>query len=179
MSSGVSPALAAGAPSAGRFPPAYSVHALNEQEVCVGVDMLAWLASTQRMPGLQASQQAQGVCVEPIPEEVAAGYDAPFPGEEHLIAMRQFAALIPLRPDDEGAVLNRATWKALSSFERPWLTVYGDSDPATGGWDAIYQERIPGAAGQPHVTLPDAGHFLAEDRPAELAEILLSFMGGR
>jgi len=161
---------------AGRLPPSYSVHALNDEEMCIGVDMLEWLATSQRMNGLTASQSALGLCVEPVPDEVAVGYDAPFPDEDHMVALRQFAMLIPLRPEDEGAVRNRETWEALASFHKPFLTVYGDSDPCTGGWDAIYQERIPGAKGQPHVTLKGAGHFLGEDRPNEFADLAVAFI---
>ena len=160
---------------AGRFPPGYSVHALNENEMCVGTDMLAWLARTQRMPGLKASQSLRGLCVQPASQEVEVGYDAPFPDEDHMVALRQFAMLIPLRLDDEGAIRNRQTWKALSTFEKPLLTIYGDSDPTTEGWGAIYQERVPGAKGQPHVRLEGAGHFLGEDRPKQFAELTLAF----
>ena len=161
---------------AGRFPRGYSVHALGDEEMCIGADMLAWLARSQRMNGLTASQSALGLCVEPVPDEVAVGYDAPFPDEDHMVALRQFAMLIPLRLADEGAVRNRETWKVLSSFDKPFLTVYGDSDPCTGGWDAIYQERIPGAQGQRHITLEGAGHFLGEDRPKQFAELALDFI---
>ena len=160
---------------AGRLPPGYSVHAINDDEVCVGKDMLAWIARSQRMKGFKASQSLR-LCTERAPAEVEAGYDAPFPDEEHMVACRMFAMLIPLRPDDEAAVLNRQTWRALATFDKPWLTVFGDSDPCTGGWDRIYQERVPGARDQPHVTLEGAGHFLGEDRPKELGEITLDFI---
>ena len=86
--------------------------------------------------------------------------------------------LIPLRPADEGAIRNRATWEALSQFRKPFLTVYGDCDPCTGGWDAIFQERVPGAKHQAHVTLAGAGHFLGEDRPKEFSELALAFIRG-
>ena len=160
----------------GRMPRRYSVHALNDEEMCIGVDMLEWLATSQRVSGFRAGYSARELCVEPLSDAVAAGYDAPFPDEEHMVAVRQFAMLIPLRLEDEGAVRNRETWRALASFEKPFMTVYGDSDPCTGGWDKIYQERIPGAKGQRHVTLEGAGHFLGEDRPKEFAELTLDFI---
>ena len=160
---------------AGRLPPSFSVHALNDREVCIGEGMLDWIARSQRMPGITASDSVLGMHANVSPE-VAAAYDAPFPDETHMVALRQFAMLIPLRPADEGAVRNRQTWKALSTFRRPFLTLYGDSDPCTGGWDAIFQERVPGASGQSHVTFAGAGHFLGEDRPKEFAEAVLGFM---
>ena len=161
---------------AGRMSRGYSVHALSDEEMCIGVDMLEWLATSQRVNGFKAGHSARELCVELLSDQVAAGYDAPFPDEDHMVAVRQFAMLIPLRPEDEGAVRNRQTWKALSSFRKPFVTVYGDSDPCTGGWDTIYQERIPGATGQRHATLEGAGHFLTEDRPKEFAELALDFV---
>jgi haloalkane dehalogenase len=160
----------------GRLAPGFSVHALNDREMCVGVDMLAWLAQSQRVPGIRASSLVQGMHTA-MPNDIAAAYDAPFPAESHMAAVRQFAMLIPLHPADEGAARNRKTWQALSKFRKPFLTVFGDSDPCTGGWDAIFQERIPGANHQPHATLPGAGHFLGEDRPNEFADLTLAFIG--
>jgi haloalkane dehalogenase len=160
---------------AGRLPPTYSVHALNEDEVCVGKDMLAWLARSQRMPGIKASDTVLGYLGD-VSADVGLAYDAPFPDEEHMVALRQFAMLIPLRPEDEGAILNLETWKALSDFKKPFLTIYGDSDPCTGGWDALFQERVPGAKGQPHLTLEGAKHFLGEDRPNEVIKATLDFI---
>jgi len=40
----------------------------------------------------------------------------------------------------------------------------------------VLQQRIPGAAGQPHLTLDRAGHFLQEDQAARLAEIINDFI---
>jgi haloalkane dehalogenase len=47
------------------------------------------------------------------------------------------------------------------------------------GGEKIFQRRIPGAAGQPHVTIPEAGHFLQEDQGEALARVLADFVGGR
>ena len=58
--------------------------------------------------------------------------------------MRQFPILIPVTQDDPGAAINRATWAALEKFDGPFLTLFGDSDPPTRGWDKIFQERRPG-----------------------------------
>ena len=37
------------------------------------------------------------------------------------------------------------------------------------GVDKVFQKLIPGAAGQPHTILSDAGHFLQEDVGPDLA----------
>jgi pimeloyl-ACP methyl ester carboxylesterase len=35
---------------------------------------------------------------------------------------------------------------------------------------------VPGAAGQRHTTITDAGHFVTEDKPREFADILNGFV---
>jgi haloalkane dehalogenase len=46
----------------------------------------------------------------------------------------------------------------------------------TAGGDRPFRERVPGAADQPHTTIVGAGHFLQEDRPAELASLINTFI---
>ena len=64
-----------------------------------------------------------------------------------------------------------------SAFDRPFLTAFSDSatrsPPAA---TASSSERIPGAAGQPHTTIEGGGHFLQEDRGAELAEVVVDLI---
>ena len=53
------------------------------------------------------------------------------------------------------------------------MTCFSDADPVTAGGDLILQKLIKGAQGQPHVTIQGGGHFLQEDKPAELSEVVL------
>jgi haloalkane dehalogenase len=57
-------------------------------------------------------------------------------------------------------------------FDRPFVTAYSDGDPATRGWESVFQERVPGARGRRHVTIAGAGHFVQEDAGPELAHIV-------
>jgi hypothetical protein len=43
----------------------------------------------------------------------------------------------------------------------------------TRGGEGVFQRRVPGAAGQPHITIAGAGHFLQEDAGEELARALV------
>ncbi len=56
------------------------------------------------------------------------------------------------------------------------LTAFSDSDPVTKGGERIFQARVPGAKGQAHVTIAGGGHFLQEDKPAEIAALLDGFI---
>jgi haloalkane dehalogenase len=40
----------------------------------------------------------------------------------------------------------------------------------------VLRDRIPGAAGQLHTTIRDAGHFLQEDTGEELAKVVADFV---
>ena len=117
-----------------------------------------------------------GGCATPLPVEVIAAYDAPFPEERFKAGARQFPLLVPARPDDPASEPNRAAWKVLERWERPFLTAFSDSDPITAGGDRVLQARIPGAQGQPHTTIAGGGHFLQEDRGAELAGVVVDFI---
>lgn len=111
-----------------------------------------------------------------LPDEVAAAYDAPFPDDSYKEGARIFPSLVPTTPDDPSSAANRKAWEVLSAFKKPFLTAFSDGDPITRGGEYIFQTRIPGAKGQPHTTIKGAGHFLQEDKGAEFAEAIVSFM---
>jgi haloalkane dehalogenase len=64
----------------------------------------------------------------------------------------------------------------LEQWQKPFLTAYSDGDPATRGWDRVFQQRVPGAHGQDHVTITGAGHFVQEQRGEELGGIIAGFV---
>jgi len=137
---------------------------------------LAWRTFSQETPTFPVGRIVAGGCITPMPDEVAAAYDAPFPDEPYKEGARQFPLLVPTTPDDPGAVDNRAAWPALEQWEKPFLTAFSDSDPITRGADRVLRERIPGTHGQPHTTIEGAGHFLQEDKGEELARVLVDWL---
>ncbi len=140
---------------------------------------LAWRRFSQEVPSLPVGRIVAGGCATPLAAEAIAAYDAPFPDERYKAGARQFPLLVPIAPDDPAAPANRAAWRSLERFTRPFLTAFSDGDPITRGADRILQARIPGAAGQPHVTIRGGGHFLQEDRGEELARVVIDFAAGR
>jgi haloalkane dehalogenase len=137
---------------------------------------LQWREFSQSVPEFSTGNIVGSVCMPPLTPEVAAAYDAPFPDERYKAGPRQFPVLVPMSPDDPASAPNRAAWERLRTYKRPFLTAFGDQDPITRGGDALFQSAIPGAAGQPHVNLARAGHFLQEDAGEEVAEILAAFI---
>jgi haloalkane dehalogenase len=68
--------------------------------------------------------------------------------------------------------------EVLRSWHKPFLTAYSDGDPATCGWETVFQEQVPGAAGIDHVTIRGAGHFLQETHGHELGQVIARFVAG-
>ena len=64
----------------------------------------------------------------------------------------------------------------LSGLKLPVLTCFGADDKIMAGVEKVFQKQMPGAEGQPHVVLPDAGHFLQEDVGPELARRIIAFV---
>lgn len=109
-------------------------------------------------------------------EEQVAGYHAPYPDPALTIGSRAFTQLLPTRPDNPMYPANYEAWKTLDDWHRPVLTIFSDHDTvAPNGWEMIV-DRVPGAAGQPHVILEGGGHFLQEDIPDAYNEALLSWL---
>jgi haloalkane dehalogenase len=131
---------------------------------------LAWQRFAQTAPQFQVGRIISNGTATELPPEVVAAYDAPFPDDSYKAGARAFPALVPTRPDDPASDANRAAWKALASWRKPFLTAFSDGDPITGGGDRIFRKLVPGAEGMPHTTLRGGGHFLQEDVGPSLAE---------
>ena len=131
----------------------------------------AWLNFSQSVPTLPIGFILNGGCLRDLsPEEIAA-YEAPFPDESYKEGARQFPKLVPITPNHASIAENQAAWKVLERFDKPFVTAFSDGDAVTRGGEAAFQARVPGARGQPHVTL-HGGHFLQEDSPAEITAVL-------
>jgi len=137
---------------------------------------LAWQRYSQETPEFDAGRIVNGGCATDLAPEVVAAYDAPFPEDRFKAGARQFPVLVPTSPDDPAVPANRRAWEVLERWRRPFLTAFSDGDPITRGGDRVLQDRIPGAAGQPHTTIAGAAHFLQEDRGEELAGAVARFV---
>ena len=130
-----------------------------------------WLQFSQSVPVFPVGEIIDKGAIRPLSVAEKAAYDAPFPDETYKAGARRFPALVPLTPDHPSVDENKAAWKVLETFEKPFLTAFSDGDAITRGGEKIFQERIQGAKDQPHVTL-HGGHFLQEDCPSEIAELI-------
>ncbi len=137
---------------------------------------LNWQKFSQEAEHFPVGAIINGGCATDLSPEVIAAYDAPFPDDSFKAGARIFPTLVPTSLDDAASADNIAAWEVLERFDRPVLTAFSDADPITKGGFAPFQERIPGAKGQPHTTTEGGGHFLQEDRGPELAKTIVDFI---
>lgn len=136
----------------------------------------AWIETCRTSDDLPAAELVAGASVRRPSQDVLAGYDAPFPEPADKAGMLQITCGIPVDESAEGLAANRAAWRVLENWTKPFLTAFSDGDPSTAAWADVFRRRIPGAAGQPHTVIPDAGHFVQEEQGAALAATLLAFL---
>ncbi len=135
-----------------------------------------WQKFSQTSPHFPIGQLIQGATVTTLTDDVVAAYDAPFPDDSYKAGARIFPTLVPTTPDDPAAPANRKAWEVLQKWEKPFLTCFSDSDPVTKGGERALQSLIPGTKGQPHVMIEGGGHFLQEDKGAELGALVVDFI---
>lgn len=131
-----------------------------------------WVAATASAEDLPVGDTVAAVCVNPLPDAVHGAYDVPFPEPRYKAGPLEFPSLIPIREDMPGTTENRATWRVLETWEKPFVTAFSDSDPSTAAWAEVFCRRVPGARGQAHPVIAGAGHFLQEEQGPVLAEVV-------
>lgn len=141
-----------------------------------GEAFLKWQAFSQSTPVFAVGMIVAGGCATPLPPDVIAAYDAPFPDESYKEGARQFPTLVPVSPNDPASAPNRKAWETLATFSKPFLTAFSDKDPITKAAGPILRKLIPGCEGQPHTTIENGGHFLQEDQGETLARVVVDFM---
>lgn len=108
-------------------------------------------------------------------EEVAA-YDAPFPEPSYQMGPRAMPSLVPTLPDNPSLPQQLTAWTAFSEWTKPVLCIATDNDPVTREALETFKSKVPGARGQPHITIEGGGHFLQESRGVMFAKIIAGFV---
>ncbi|WP_419321027.1 haloalkane dehalogenase [Caulobacter sp. ErkDOM-E] len=157
------------------FPERFAAVCVGNTGLPVGTGMSegfkAWLEFSQNTPVMPIGLIVNMGTGRELSQAEIAAYDAPFPDETFKEGARQFPTLVPVTPEHGSVAQNKAAWDVLEAFNKPFLTAFSDGDAVTKGGEAIFQAKVPGAAGQPHVIV-SGGHFLQEDCPEALTELL-------
>jgi len=138
-----------------------------------------WLAFSKLVPKLPVGWLISKGCVKGLTDAEKRAYDAPFPDESYKAGARVFPTLVPISDAHPSVAENKQAWAKLERFDKPFITAFSDRDPITRGGDKVLQARIPGTEGQPHATIRGAGHFLQEDKPADLAALIDAMIARR
>ena len=138
---------------------------------------IKWQKFSQRVEEFPVEFVMQGATTTELTPSVLAGYRAPFPDETYTAGAKIFPTLVPTTPDDPESQNNRDAWQnVFSNWQKPLLTLFGDSDPVTKGGDRVFQKLVPGSKEQDHTTIEGGGHFIQEDRGPELAKHIIQFI---
>jgi tRNA(adenine34) deaminase len=147
--------------------------ALGTGDVPLSPGFLAWREMCRTKPDFDVARMfARG-----NPHMSAAeceAYNAPFPDRGHRAALRAFPAMVPDRPDADGAAVSR---EAREFWRMQWN---GRTLMAIGGLDPVLGEPVMNAlradirnCPEPMV-LPHAGHFVQE-HGAEIARAAVGY----
>ena len=114
-------------------------------------------------------------CVQPLDPGVEAAYSAPWPTPESKAGVLAFPELVPTEPEHPNTEPMLRVREALGRWEKPALVLFSDSDPIFSPRAAeLLAAHIPGAIGPEIVA--GAGHFLQEDKGAEIGARIARFV---
>jgi haloalkane dehalogenase len=134
---------------------------------------LRWQEFSRTTPDFDTGFMLQASTITELTSEEVAAYDAPFPDDKYQSGARIFPSLVPTVSDDPASEANRAAWRVLEQWTKPFICCFSDSDPVTAGGDQLFLKKVPGSVGQPHVTIKNAHHFFQEDAAPQLAQIVI------
>ena len=113
--------------------------------------------------------------VQPMDDEVEEAYSAPWAVPESKAGILAFPDLVPISPEHPDTPAHLAVREKLGRWEKPALVLFGDSDPIFSPRVAErIAQHIPGALEAEIVE--GAGHFLQEDKGAEIGRRIAAFV---
>ncbi len=129
----------------------------------------------ERTDDLPVSMLVRNACARGMDDDVAAAYDAPFPGAEYKAGARSFPLMLPTSPEMPGAAEGRRVLEAMRGDERPKLCLWADSDPVIPF--AVGERFAAAINADPPEKIENASHFLQEDAGPELGRRIADWLG--
>jgi haloalkane dehalogenase len=138
---------------------------------------MAWRNFAERNPDLPVGFVIKSATATEVPEDVIAAYEAPWPDERSKAGVAAFPLLVPVSQNDPGVAEMNAVRERLSSWDKPALVCFSDSDPIfTPKAGQRFVDLIPGA--HDLCVIEGAAHFLQEDKGEEIARRIIEFVEG-
>jgi haloalkane dehalogenase len=136
---------------------------------------LAWRSFVESHPDLPVAAVMANSAVTPWDAAVLAGYEAPFPSQEHKVGAWRLPLIVPLSENDPGAAEMSRVRERLAAWDRPAQVLFSTADPIfsvrTG---ERFASLIPGAT---HAeTIDGAGHFLQEEAGEQVGAAIAAFL---
>lgn len=126
----------------------------------------------QLSPGAVVASQTPG-----LPAEAVAAYDAPFASEEYVAGLRINDRLYPLTADAPGAAENARAREELRRWPHPTCLCFSAAaERFHPGQHDMFRALLPPDRVWRDVVMAGTGHFLAEQRGRELAELISEFV---
>jgi haloalkane dehalogenase len=143
----------------------------------VSKGFMAWRNFAEKNPDLPIGFVVQGATTTELPDEIVAGYEAPFPTPESKAGAAQFPLLVPIEEGGPGAREMAEVVAALGNWDKPALLAFSDSDPVFPYPRAgeRFIDWIPTVSEQTRIE--GAAHFLQEDRGELIAGHIVRFLG--
>ena len=136
--------------------------------------LLVWKAFARFSPYIPIGQVISWGCRNPLPRKIKRSYNKSFQKPRNKIPVRALPHWIPRSVNDPIIKDHVKVWEKLQQMETPVLCLFSDRDKFTRGADTFLIEKIPGCNYQQHRRL-HGGHFIQEDAPTELANLLVDF----
>jgi haloalkane dehalogenase len=134
-----------------------------------------WRAEQFALPEFPQGEMVDDGTRKKLDPDIIAAFDAPYIDETYKTGPRRFPMILPISPDMDSVPENLAAWKTLAAWEKPVLTLFSSDFKGTAMGPEKLITHIPGTHGQAHELLNDAGFYIVEDKPLELAQSLLRF----
>jgi len=133
---------------------------------------IQWVAYAQTTSNFDFHTLFQSATSRNLSESDLAGYKAPFPNNKYISGVRKFPTMVASQLRQNNAIME----DFYKNWDKPLLTAFGADDIVMKGRDKVWQETVPGAKNQQHTLIDGGSHFIQEDKPEELVELLIKFM---
>ena len=135
-------------------------------------DFIEWVAYARHTNNFDFDGVLQTATTRKLDDAALAGYSAPFPNNDYIAGVRRFPTLVASQLRQNQKVID----EFYAKWDKPLLTAYGSEDKLMADMAKVWQEKVPGAKDQPHTKIQGAHHFIQDDMPDEITELLIQFI---
>ena len=144
---------------AARYPDRFLRIAISNTALPVGGDtplptsFKLWAAVvSQQLP--EWGMLVSGGTAGGLSEGAMDAYNAPFPEEKYKPATRVYPQLVPQTNAHMSVEENKGAWRRVyCRWDKPLITLFGDSDAISKGGERTWIEQVPGAEKQKHAII--------------------------